>query len=239
MRVSTTNFQNSFGKYLKKAIEGDEIIVTKNGRGVAKLIHYDDPMVYTVREQSPEYYIRKRVTYEEFLEITEHSESRFELIDGEIFLQAAPGHRHQMLVGKVFATMYQFFAGKECKPIVSPYDVKLFKDAECFEDDPNVVQPDVLVICDEDKVDEDDRYQGIPTLTVEVLSPTTRNKDLMKKLNLYLRSGIEEYWLIDPANEKTLQYIFEDRCIKEFITTPFDGTIESLCFKGLAVNLSQ
>ncbi len=73
MRVPTTTFQNAFGKYLKKAIDGQEIIVTKNGRGVAKLSHFDDPMIYMTKEGAGEYYIRKRVSYEEFLEIVETS----------------------------------------------------------------------------------------------------------------------------------------------------------------------
>ncbi len=183
MRVSTTVFQNAFGKYLKASMDGDEVIVTKNGRGVAKLIKYEDPMVYIVKEGgAPGYYIRKRVTYDEYLEITEKSESRYELIDGELYLMSSPRHQHQLAVQEIFVQMHNYFKEQSCKPFISPYDVRLFNDSASFEDDPNVVQPDILVMCDEESVDDEGIYHGIPpSLVVEVLSPSTRSKDMTKK----------------------------------------------------------
>ena len=239
MRVSTTVFQNAFGKYLKAVMNGEDVIVTKNGRGVAKLINYEDPMVYMVKEGVPEYYIRKRVTYDEYLEITEKSESRYELINGEIHLMSSPKHQHQLAIREIFGQMYNYFQGQSCSPFTSPYDVRLFNDSARFEDDPNVVQPDLLVMCDEDTIDNHGVYHGIPTLVVEVLSPSTRSKDMTKKLSLYMKSGIKEYWIVDLKNRKVFIYIFCDKSIVDLVTVSFDQVVESFCFSGLQVTLKE
>lgn len=235
MRVPTTTIQNAFGKYLKKVMSGDEIIITKNGNGVAKLIKYEEPMKYVTKEGAGEYYIRRRVSYEEFLEFTENSEQQYELIDGELYMMASPGHKHQVVVMEILYRMRQWFEDKSCIPLTAPYDVKLFNDAEKFEDDPNVVQPDVLVICDPETVDEKDRYQGTPTLVVEVLSPSTRSKDMLKKLSLYSKSGVSEYWVVDMDNNKIMVYYFEEGEIMDLSLYGTGEMVESSYYDGLKV----
>ena len=85
MRVSSTEVQNNFGKYLKYVEVNEEIIVTKNGRDVARILPCDDQNSSRVAEGAAEYQTREgRVTYEEFLELVEASEQRFEMIDGVI-----------------------------------------------------------------------------------------------------------------------------------------------------------
>ncbi len=86
--------------------------------------------------------------------------------------------------------------------------IRLYGFATKYEEDPNVVQPDIVVICDEDKVNEDNKYEGIPTLIVEVLSPSTKGRDMAVKLHLYMRSGVSEYWIVDPENKSIMQYSF-------------------------------
>lgn len=239
MRVSTTNFQNAFGKYLKMAVEGEDVIVTKNGNGVAKLIGYEDPMVYVVNEGTNDYYIRKRVSYNEFLEITENSEARFELIDGELYMLASPKYIHQVVVREIFGQLYLWFKGKPCSPITAPFDIRLSNGAEDFLDDPNVVQPDILVICDTDKIDDRDNYQGIPTLIIEVLSHSTRSKDMVKKLNLYMNSGVNEYWVFDPDNKNVHIYIFKAKDIEVLHTYKFGESYKSSAFEGLVIDTSS
>ena len=72
MRVPTTKLQNSFGKYLKHVLNGTEVIITKNGKGVAKINKYTDHRVGLVNEEETDYMINKYMTYEEFLKITEN-----------------------------------------------------------------------------------------------------------------------------------------------------------------------
>jgi len=67
-----------------------------------------------------------------------------------------------------------------------------------------------VVICDEEKVNEDGKYEGIPTLIVEVLSPSSKGKDMVTKLSLYMKSDVPEYWIVNPENRSILQYFFSD-----------------------------
>lgn len=239
MRVSTTVFQNSFGKYLKMVTQGGEVIVTKNERGVAKLVPYQDPMVHVIKEGSAEYYIRKRVTYQEFLEITEHTEERYELIDGELYLLASPTHLHQVAIREIFGQFYNYFQDKTCSPLTAPFDVRLHNDSPSFEEDPNVVQPDILVICDEEQIDEKGRYHGVPTLVVEVLSPSTRGKDMIKKLSLYMLSGVKEYWIVDSEQGQVIVYELSDGEIGPMQLYRIGDTIHSKVFEGLVVDTKK
>ena len=104
--------------------------------------------------------------------------------------------------------LWQLLQGKALQSVTAPLDIRLFGIATKFEEDPNVVQPDVVVICDRDKVNEDGRYEGIPTLVVEVLSPSTKSKDMVAKLNLYMKSGVSEYWIVDIKVKQSLNTPF-------------------------------
>ncbi|HOL16897.1 MAG TPA: type II toxin-antitoxin system prevent-host-death family antitoxin [Bacillota bacterium] len=237
MRVNSTDLQNAFGKYLA-LVEKEEIVVVKNGKNVAKLIPYTEPDYIAVLEGSPTY--KKRVTYEEYLELVNTSEQRYELINGEIYLLSSPGFRHQVIVNEIAGHFYNFFRGKSCRSLTAPLDVRLFGYAAKFEEDPNVVQPDIVVICDEEKVSADNKYLGVPTLVVEVLSSSTKSKDMIVKLNLYLKSGIKEYWIVDPEAGAIMRYSFTaEREIKELNYFKEGETIGSTVFEGLAIPLRE
>lgn len=235
MRVPTTKLQNAFGKYLKHVLEGHDVIITKNGKGVAKIIRYNDPKISVVKEQNSEYVINSYITYEEFVKITENSDSRYELINGKVYLLESPNHVHQNIIREINGQMYNYFSDKSCKNFTSPYDVKLYNDSECFEDDPNVVQPDILVVCDFENVDKNNRYQGKPKLVVEVLSKSTQSKDLVLKLNLYMLSGVEAYWIVDPLNQSVNVYCFKNRQIEEISSTKIGEDIKSFVFDNLII----
>jgi len=97
-----------------------------------------------------------------------------------------------------------------------------------------------VVLCDKENIDERGRYMGVPALVVEVLSPGTRSKDLLKKLNLYQACGIREYWIVDPEQEQINIYAFgdEDR-IDHRAYTVAQETAASLTFEGLAVSVKE
>lgn len=238
MKVSTTDIQNSFGKYLTLVMGKKEIIITKNGKNVAKLIPVENDK-FILKEVSENYIVKQRVTYEKFLEIVDNSEQRYELIDGELYLMASPSFKHQVAVNELFVSFYNWLKGKRCRPLTSPFDVKLFNNAEKFEDDPNVVQPDILVMCDEEKINEDGKYEGIPTLIVEVLSKSSRRKDLLKKMNLYLNSGISEYWIVDTDNKQVTVYNFKNRNIIDSVAYTNNISVKSKVFVGLEIKLQD
>jgi prevent-host-death family protein len=239
MRINTTDMQNAFGKYLS-LVEKEDIIITKNGKSVAKLIRYNEPDCFPVYEESLKYQSTKRISYEEYMELVDSSDQRYELIDGEIYLLASPSFTHQVVVNEISGHFYNYFKGKPCQSLTSPFDVRLFGYATKFEEDPNIVQPDVMVICDEDKVNEKNKYEGIPTLVVEVLSPSTKGKDMAKKLNLYMKSGVLEYWIVNPENKSILQYSFsQDKDIESLRSVNGDDTIQSIEFRGLEILLKD
>lgn len=233
MRVNTSDFQNAFGKYLA-LVEKEEIIIVKNGKGVAKLTHYSDPDHFYVHEEAKQY--KRQISYEEYMALVEASEQRYELINGEVYLLASPDFRHQTAITEIGGHFYNFFKGKPCRSLTAPFDVRLFGYATKFEENPNVVQPDIVVICDTDKVDENHKYWGVPTLVVEVLSPSTRHKDLAAKNYLYLTSGVREYWLVDPEKLLVHHYAFsENREVLSLNTFKTGDSIQSTAFPGLEI----
>lgn len=147
----------------------------------------------------------KKVTYAEYL--TWPDEPRYEIIDGIPFMQAAPSRQHQRIVTKFTGELYTFLKGKKCEVYTAPFDVRLSASED--EEEYQVVQPDISVVCDERKLD-DKGCKGAPDLIVEVLSPSTWRRDRIEKLNQYQRHGVKEYLLIYP-NEKIMeQYILEE-----------------------------
>jgi len=244
MIVNSTEIQNNFGRYLMLAAKED-IIITKNGMEVAKLSAVGGKMsggparIGMVREEAPEYfsdYGGRKATYEEFLELTRDNEERYEYIDGEIFYLTSPKTAHQFALTELFGIFYNWFQGKKCAPFVAPYDITLKRNQENI----NVVQPDIMVICDlEEKLNEKDYYMGVPALLVEILSESTRGKDYVKKLELYMSCGVKEYWIVNPFNKEVVIHLFEDRDFSNNITFRRTETARSFIFEGLTVDLNR
>lgn len=233
MKVSSTEIQNNFGKYLKIASELEDVIVTRNGYEVAKIVPCEERSVVAEEAANYIYNDRWKVSYEEFLKMVENSDLRYEYIDGEVYLLPSPVYSHQVVVGEIIAAFYNWFKEKKCRPLTSPFDVTLIKG----KDNINVVQPDIIVICDTDKIDASGKYQGVPTLTVEVLSRSTRRKDMLKKLDLYMQTGVKEYWMVDPDKKEVSVYNFEKHDIEDNNTYIGDMVVKSKAFNGLEARL--
>lgn len=242
MIASSTEVQNNFGKYLRLAAK-EKVIVTRNGVEIARLVPMEgDPRATLqesmVKETAEPYYARSRkASYEEFLELTKDEETRYEYIDGEIYLLASPRITHQYVVSKLFGLFFNHFQGNKCTPFTAPNDIRLQRP---HWDDPCVVQPDLMVICDlDDHLNDDDYYIGIPPLVVEILSESTQRRDLVKKLDLYMECGVNEYWIIDPSEKKVIIYNFRDRKIKRTAMCKPPETAQSFLFEGLSVELER
>ena len=140
-------------------------------------------------------------TFEDFLILAETSQERMEYINGEIVYLAAPTTLHQRIVGKIFVKISNYISQNhgKCEPFVAPFDVQLGK---------NQVQPDVLVVCDPEEKLTDKKCIGAPDWIIEVVSSNYWN-DYFRKLELYKNSGVREYWIVDPEEEKVLVYFFE------------------------------
>jgi prevent-host-death family protein len=241
MMVTSSDMKNGFGKYLRHVMaEAGEVIITKNNSRVARLVPYvsDIERYDRVMEQAPQYdYRHKTISYGEFMEIYEKTNVRMEFINGEIIMMSSPSMEHQQTLGDLYGLFRQYFKGKPCQPFLAPLDIHFYKkDIR----DPDVMQPDLLVICDAaEKTNEKGRYMGIPALTLEILSPSTRSIDLVFKLNTFMMSGVREYWLVDPENRQITLYRFEDLQIAEYATVRVGETAKSWQFEGLRVALDE
>jgi len=133
-------------------------------------------------------------TYEDYYRWD--TDERYELIDGVPYLMApAPGMKHQLAVVELAKIFGNYLEGKPCIVVVSPIDVRLNADAE----DDTVVQPDLLIVCDREKIDERG-IKGAPDLVVEVISPSSVAYDSGAKLDRYLKAGVRECWIVNPKD---------------------------------------
>ena len=145
-------------------------------------------------------------TLEDYLALPE--ERRVELIDGVFYDMAPPTGYHQFLVGEIYHTLLSQAKSRQtdCRPFVSPLDVQL----DC--DDKTIVQPDVFGTCDSSRF-KDGRYYGAPDLIIEVLSPSTRKKDIVIKGAKYAEAGVKEYWIIDLKEKRIMVSVFDEDII--------------------------
>lgn len=238
--VTATELKQNFGKYLDYVEQQNDVVITKNGVKVARLTPYvtDIEQYFIVREKALDYqYGGKKVSYEEFMEITEKSTLRMELINGEIYLLGSPSIEHQEVLGRLYLEFNEYFKGKKCRVFLAPFDVH-FRKKDIKE--PDVMQPDIIVACDlENNVTEKGRYMGTPTLVVEILSDSTRSKDMIDKLNTYMLSGVKEYWIIDIRQENILIYGFDNYDIDKVKSYEKGSIVKSLVFNGLSVNVES
>ncbi|MCL2046769.1 MAG: Uma2 family endonuclease [Oscillospiraceae bacterium] len=159
---------------------------------------------------------------------------RWELIDGIPYAMApGPSQEHQSISMGISNQLYNFLKGKTYKVFSAPFDVRLNHDSE----DDTVVQPDIIVVCDETKLDGKS-CNGAPDMVVEILSPTSERNDRVVKFHLYLRYGVNEYWIVDPV-EKTVQtHILENgRYIINVYTETDEIQVHTL--EGLTIKLAE
>jgi Uma2 family endonuclease len=179
--------------------------------------------------------LNKVYTYADYL--TWQFDERVELIKGFISkMSPAPNRKHQGLSKNINGILYNYFKGKLCNYYSAPFDVRLPIPSK--KKDTTVVQPDLCIICDESKLD-DQGCNGAPDLIVEILSPFNTKHDLDTKFRLYEEAGVKEYWIVQPTDQNILVYYLVDNKYygsKPFVTEEF---IESKVFPDLKINVSD
>jgi len=170
-------------------------------------------------------------TYSDYLKWDD--DKRRELIDGVPYLMSAPGRRHQIVSRTLLVQFVNILHGKPCKVYHAPFDVRLNADTL----DNTVVQPDILVVCDSSKLSEAGCI-GAPDLVVEILSPSTSRYDRIIKFKTYLKSGVREFWIIDPK-----LCILEVHILKgnNYITYPYTNNdiVPVHVLEGCSIDLSE
>lgn len=149
---------------------------------------------------------------------------RAELIDGQIYDMAPPSRIHQELVSQIVKTIGNYIDSHDgtCKVYPAPFAVNL--DA----DDKNWVEPDISVICAKDKL-TDRGCSGAPDWIIEITSPSTQSHDYLRKLWLYQKYGVREYWIVNPSAKSVTAYDFEHSASAGY---SFDDEIPSAIYEG-------
>ena len=174
-------------------------------------------------------------TYGDYLTWPDHP--RQELIDGVAYVREppAPSPCHQEMVGELFGQLWVALKGRPCRVYVAPFDVRLPKSDEANELIDTVVQPDVFIVCDRQKLDERG-MRGAPDWVVEVLSPSTARYDQKIKVPVYERSGVPELWLIHPTNRTLTIYRLEDGRYGPPTTLELSGQTDLTAVPGVRID---
>lgn len=158
-------------------------------------------------------------------------DQRWEIIGGEAFaMSPAPSLRHQSISAELTAQCQAHFRGKECRVFAAPTDVKLSEE--------DVVQPDLLVVCDRNKM-RGTHIEGAPALVTEILSSSTAAFDRVRKMRLYARSGVKEVWLITPYPWLAEVYVLDGDSYRLAQSCEKNDTLTSAVFPGLTVDLQS
>lgn len=172
-----------------------------------------------------------RYTYADYC--TWDDEERWELIDGVPYAMAAPFVPHQEALGNIYVQMAVFLRKKKCRVFLAPMDVRLNADTR----DDTVVQPDILVVCDHSKIDRRGII-GAPDMVVEILSPSSASHDTIRKFMLYLRTGVREYWIVDPDTGSVIVNILQDGT---YVAKTYDKTaaVPVSVLEGCSVDMTE
>jgi Uma2 family endonuclease len=138
-------------------------------------------------------------------------EDRLEIIKGYLFkMSPAPSRIHQKLSGRIYVPIYNALNGHKCEAYTAPFDVRLAKKVEDDKDVFTVVQPDIVVVCDQNKLDKRGCI-GAPDIVVEILSPGNNKKELVNKYEVYEEADVKEYWIVSPLEKIFFRYILDDQ----------------------------
>jgi len=187
-------------------------------------------MQSTVRvdEEFPE---KRRYTYADYLEW--EGPERYELYGGEAFMMASPSVAHQALLMELSLNFGNWLQGKQCRVFAAPLDVRLFPKED--KSDRTVVQPDLLVVCDKDKLDKGS-VNGPPDFIIEIFSPSNTSGELLRKFNWYLKAQVREYWVIDPESRSAHVHVYENG---HYISSTYNGNdrIPVTVLEGFEISL--
>ncbi len=166
-----------------------------------------------------------KLTYADYRQTPD--DERYELLDGDLIMTPAPNTGHQTAVSDLSALLNQFVKIQRLgRVLVAPFDVVL--------SDVDVVQPDILFISNErvERFLDDENLKGPPDLAVEVLSPSTAQRDRSFKRALYARHGVKEYWIVDPDAKTVSVLLLDDDRFRTVRIYAESETVESIILDG-------
>ena len=159
-------------------------------------------------------------------------DTRIEVFDGIVYDMAGPSRIHQELLLELASLLHAYVKKKNgtCKVIPAPFDVILSKKPL------TIVQPDIFIVCDKNKLDEN-RCNGVPDFIIEIVSPGNPADDYIRKLYYYEHYGVREYWIVDPRRKTVTVNYFEGQLFS--IPYTFDSTIKVNIYEDLYLDFSD
>ena len=157
---------------------------------------------------------------------------RVEVFDGVVYDMASPSQEHQTISMELSTVLNTYIRGKKgsCRVFHAPFDVKL------SEQPLTIVQPDLMIVCDKDKLDGK-RCNGAPDFIIEIVSPGNPADDYIRKLYYYKNAGVREYWIVDPRRKNVTINFFE--CNMLNVQYSFDSVIKVNIYDDLYINFSD
>ena len=170
-------------------------------------MYVDDSMQNLLAEACRYQVMEKKYTIEDYFALPEST--RAELIDGMFYYMATPTTVHQGIVGDVYFKIRSYIEKNKgkCKVMLSPISVQLSEDIH------TMLEPDLLIVCDKNKLNDIKCIHGAPDFVMEVVSESSKVKDYLLKLNKYWNSGVREYWIVDPLKQMITTYLFTEQDI--------------------------
>ncbi len=157
---------------------------------------------------------------------------RAELIDGQMYMMAPPKRIHQKLITELVSLIHRHIKNHDgsCEIYPAPFAVFLNKDSQ------NYVEPDISVVCDKTKLD-DNGCHGAPDWIIEIISPSTSRMDYGIKLFKYRTAGVREYWIVNPSTRTVNVYDFEHDAGTTQYT--FDDEIPVCIYRDLSIRIAD
>ena len=185
--------------------------------------------------------LTKKYTYADYL--TWQFDEMVELIRGKVFrMSPAPNRRHQEISSQLHILIGSFLRKNPCQIFAAPFDVRLPLPPQKQKSNKidTVVQPDITVVCDLSKLD-DQGCNGAPDWVIEILSPATSKKDLTEKFDIYQHAGVREYWVVYPFEQIVSIFQLDESGKYQLIRTPFvkGEKIPSGIFSDLEIDLDE
>lgn len=167
-------------------------------------------------------------------------DERIELIKGRIFkMSPAPSSSHQEISGNIYFAFKLYLLKKPCKVFSAPFDVRLTRKSKMNKDVINVVQPDICVICNREKIDKRGCI-GAPDIIVEIISPGNNKTELQNKYEIYEESGVQEYWIVSPQDKTFMKYVLnQDGVYVASKLLPSEGEVTTPVLPGFVLNLEE
>ena len=174
------------------------------------------------------------ISLEDYFILREAKDEVMEYIDGIVYISPSPSEEHEKVSNILEMKFRTFLEGKDCEVLHTSYDIELKNHRVKGS---KIIIPDISIICDKEGL-INNRYIGVPSLIVEILSPLNQSHDFNTKLNIYMKYGVKEYWIVNPMFEAITVYSLNSEELYEQYDMKIEkGELKSKLLDGFIIDL--